>query len=144
MTLETETASPAAGSNDRDGSDATIIRASETSESNSGNGGRGQGRSGHTGRGGQQGCGKRGWRFNRPAYTSSIRNFKGEVENFVAVLRTTSEQREAKDQYNKFSESLKQYILRVFQNPEDIIDLVINLKGFTIVYNTSIPTALSE
>ena len=38
MTSETEMASPAAGSNGRDGSDATITRASETSESSSING----------------------------------------------------------------------------------------------------------
>ena len=44
------------------------------------------------------------------------------------VLGIMSEQREAKDQYKKFSEKPKQYILRVFQNPEDIIVLVRYLK----------------
>ena len=53
-----------------------------------------------------------------------IRNFKGEVEDFGAVLGITSEQREAKDQYKKFSENLRQYILREYHNPEDIIVLV--------------------
>ena len=58
-----------------------------------------------------------GGRFNPPEYTSSIRNSKGEVEDFGVVLGTTSEQREAKDQYKKFSKNLKQYILRYFQKP---------------------------
>ena len=55
------------------------------------------------------------------------------MEDFGAVLGTTSEQREAKDQYKKFSKKLKQYILRVFQNPEDIIVLVRDFKDPTIV-----------
>ena len=74
---------------------------------------------------------------------SSIRNFNGEVEDFGAVLGTMSEQREAKGQYKKFSEKLKQYILRVFQNTEDIIALVRDLKDPTIVLNASRSTALS-
>ena len=65
------------------------------------------------------------------------------MEGFGAVLGTTSEQREAKDQYKKFSEKLKQYILIVFHNPEDIIIMVIDLKDPIIVLNTSRPTALS-
>ena len=72
-----------------------------------------------------------------------IRNVKGEVEDFGAVLGNKSEQIEAKNQYKKFSEMLKQYILRVFQNPEDIIVLVRDLKDPTIVFNTSRPTAMS-
>ena len=143
MTPEIETASPAAGSNCGDGSDATITRASETIESNSINGGRRRVKGGRTGRGGHQGRGGRCGCFNRPAYTSSIRNFKGEVEDFGVVLWTASEQREYKDHYNKFSEKLKQYILRVFQNPEDMIILVRYLKDPTIVLNTSRPIALS-
>ena len=35
--------------------------------------------------------------------------------NFFAILGTTSEQREDKDQYKKFSKKLKQYILREFK-----------------------------
>ena len=107
MTQEIETASPAVGSNGRDVSDATITRASETSESNSRNRERGRVRGGCIGRGGKQGHGGRGVRFNRPSYTSSIRTFKIEVEGFGAILGTTSEQIEAKDQYNKSSEKLK-------------------------------------
>ena len=117
MTPETETASPAAGSNGGDGSDATITLASETSKSNSSNGVQGHGQGGCTRRCGHQWCGIRGGSFNRPAYTSSIRNFKGEVEDFGAVLGSTSEQIEDKDKYKKFREELKQYILRVLQNP---------------------------
>ena len=117
MTQETETASPAAGSNGGDGSDATITLASETSKPNSRNWGQGRGRGGRTRRGGHQGCGWRGVRFNRPAYTSSIRKFKGEVEDFGAALGSTSEQIEDKDQNKKFREKLKHYILRVLQNP---------------------------
>ena len=144
MTPETETALPTVGSNGRDGSDATITRASETSEPNSSNGGRGCGQGGQTGRGRHQGCSGRGGHFNRPAYTSSIRNFMREVEDFGAVLGTTSEQREAEDQYKKCIEKLKQYILRVFQNNEDVIVLVRYIKYHTIVFNTSRPTVLSE
>ena len=58
-------------------------------------------------------------------------------------LGTTYEQREAKDQCNKFIENLKQYILRVFHNPEDIIVLIRDLKYPTIGFNASRPTALS-
>ena len=101
MTLEAETASPDAGSNCGEGSDATTTRASEMSESSSRNGGQGRGQGGCTRRGSHHGCGGRGRRFNRPSYTSLIRNFKGEVEDFGAVLGTTSEQREAKDQCMK-------------------------------------------
>ena len=144
MTPETETASPAAEINGGDSSDTTITRASETSEPNSRKGETGRGRGGCTRRGGHQGRGGRGRHFNRPAYTSLIRNFKGEVEDFGAVLGTTSEQREAKDRYKKFSEKLKQYILRVFQNNEDVIVLVRYIKDHTIVFNTSRPTVLSE
>ena len=65
------------------------------------------------------------------------------MEDFGAFLRTTSEQREAKDQYKKFSKNLKQYILRYFQKPEDIIFLVIYLKYPTTVLNASRPTVIS-
>ena len=59
-------------------------------------------------------------------------------------LGTTSEQRESKDKYNKFSKKLKQNILRVLQNPEYIIVLVRYLKDPTNVLNPSRPIALSE
>ena len=65
------------------------------------------------------------------------------MEDFGAVLGTTSEQREAKDRHKKVSKNLKQYILRVFHNPEDKIFLVRDIKYPTIVLNTSRPTALS-
>ena len=117
MTSETETASPAAGRNVGDVSDAKISLASETRESNSRNGVQGRVQGGHSSRGGHQRNVRRGGRFNCPAYTSSIRNFKGEVEDFGAVLGSTSEQIEDKDQNKKFREKLKHYILRVLQNP---------------------------
>ena len=143
MTPETETTSPTVRSNCGYSSDMTITCASETSESNSSNRGQERGRGVCNGIGGHQGRGGI-WRlFNRPTYTSSIRNFEGEAEYFGAVLGTTSEKIEAKDQYKKSSKKLKQYILRLFHNPEDIIVLVIYLKDPTIVLNTSIPTALS-
>ena len=62
------------------------------------------------------------------------------MEDFGAVLGTSSEQREAKDQHNKFSKNLKNYILRVLHNPEDIIVLVRYLKYPKVVLNTSGPT----
>ena len=93
MTLETEMASPAAGGNGRDASDATITRASDTSKSNLSNGEWVRSQGGCTKRGGHQGRGGRGGRFNRPAYTSLIRNFKWEVKDFGALLGTTSEPR---------------------------------------------------
>ena len=89
MTPETETSSPAAVNNDRDGSDATVNCASETIKSSSSNGLQGRIQGGRTGRGVHQGYSGQSGRFNRPAYTSSIRNFKGEVEDFGAVLGTT-------------------------------------------------------
>ena len=46
------------------------------------------------------------------------------MEDLGVVLGTLSEKREAKDQYKKFNEKLKQYILGEIQNPEDIIFLV--------------------
>ena len=46
------------------------------------------------------------------------------MEDSRTVLGTMYEQREAKDQYNKLSKKLKQYIIRVLQNPEDIIVMV--------------------
>ena len=57
MNPETETASPAAGSNGMDSSDATITHVSETSKSSSINGRQGRGRGGLTIRGGNQGRG---------------------------------------------------------------------------------------
>ena len=108
MTPETETATPAAGSNGRDGSDTTTTRSSETIESSSSNGGQGLRKGDCHVRGGHQGRGGLGRRFNHPAYKSSNRKFKGEVEDFGTVLGTTSEQREAKDQYRKLIEKLKQ------------------------------------
>ena len=41
---------------------------------------------------------------------SSIRNFKGEVEDFGAVLATIAEQREDKYYFKKLSKKLKQYV----------------------------------
>ena len=58
------------------------------------------------------------------------------MEDLGAVLGATSEQIEAKDQYKKFSEKMKQYILREFQNSEDIIVLVRDLKYPTTILNT--------
>ena len=93
-------------------------------------------RSGPKRRGGQ------GERFNCPAYTSSILNFKGEIDNCVALLGTTAEQREANYIYKKLSKNLKQYVLCEFQNHEDAIFLVKYLKYLMTVLDTSIPTAL--
>ena len=64
------------------------------------------------------------------------------MEYFGAVLGNTHEQREAKDQYKKSRVKLKQYILREFQNPVDIIFLVRYLKDLTTVLSTSRTTAL--
>ena len=90
MASEPETASSAAGRNVGDGSDATMDCSYETSGSNSSNGGWGRGRRERTGRGSHQGRGRRGRLFNRPLYTYLIRNFKGEVKDFGAVLGTMS------------------------------------------------------
>ena len=54
-----------------------------------------------------------------------------------------AKQREAKYQFNKFSKKIKQYILREFQIPEDIIILVRYVKEPITVLNTSKPTSLS-
>ena len=77
MIPETETASPAAGINGKDGRDATITCASDTTiKSSASNGGQGHVRGGRTGRGNHQEYGGRGVRFNRPTYKYSIRNSK--------------------------------------------------------------------
>ena len=66
------------------------------------------------------------------------------MEDFGAVLGTTSEQREAKYQYKKFSKKLNQYILRELHNLEDIFVPVRYLKYPTTILNTSRTTALSS
>ena len=73
---------------------------------------------------------------------SSIKNFKGEVDDFGAVLGTTADQREAKDKCNNFNQKLKQYVIRELHNPEDIIVLVWYLKDPMIMLDTSITTEL--
>ena len=50
--------------------------------------------------------------------------FWGKVEKFSTVLGTTFEQRKASNLFNKYSENLKQYVIRELQNPEEIIVLV--------------------
>ena len=66
-------------------------------ESSTRNWGQGQGRSVCGVISGNQGCGGKGGRFNLPSYTSSIWNFRGEVDGLGAVLETMDDQREAKD-----------------------------------------------
>ena len=51
-------------------------------------------------------------------------------------------QREAKDQYKKSSENLKQYVFWSFHNPEDIIVLVRYLKYLMTVMYISRPAEL--
>ena len=41
-----------------------------------------------------------------------IINFKGKIEYFEIVLGTRGEQIKAKDQFKKFGENLKQYLLK--------------------------------
>ena len=91
--------------NDGEGDTTTTLGHETMRESSTRNWGQGQVRSGH------QGCG--GWSglFNLPAYTSSIWNFRVEVDDLGEVLVTMGDQREAKDQYKKFREKLKQYVL---------------------------------
>ena len=113
MTPETEMTSTTAGRNGVDGSDTTITCSSDAeSESIKRNGGRGHGLEGHTRKSGHQWRGGQGGRFNRPAYTSSIINIKVEVEDFGVFLGTTDKQIEAKYQYKRFRNKLKQYILQ--------------------------------
>ena len=50
---------------------------------------------------------------------------------------------EAKDQFNKFNDKMKQYALREFHNPEDISVLVRDVKDPITVLNKSRPTSLS-
>ena len=89
MTPETETASPAAGINVWDRSDATITLFYDTTiESSARNGVQGRGQVGF-----HQGSDGRGRCFYFPSYTSLIRNSKVEVDSFGSVLGTTSYQR---------------------------------------------------
>ena len=65
------------------------------------------------------------------------------MEEFGALLRTTAEKREAKDQYNNLSKKIKQYLLQEFYNPEDITILVRDIKYPITIIKTSEPTVLS-
>ena len=108
------------------------------------NAGRGRGRGGRGERGGYQGRHGRGsGRYNR-TNTSSVLSFKGEVEGVAATLGTTAERRKIKDEFQIFSEKLKQYLLREFKNPEDIIVLVRDIKDPMTVHDATKPLALSE
>ena len=142
MTLETETAPPAVGSSGKEGDTATTQSHNNTSESRQSNGGLGKCRVSHGGRISHQG--REGWGrcFNCPAYMSLIQNFKGEADDFSMVLRTTSDQREAKDQYKKFNQKLKHYVIQEFHDPENIIVLVWDSKYPLTMLYTSRPTAL--
>ena len=138
-----ETSPPAAGRSGGD-SNATNTQIQEsTSKSNNSNICKGQGQGCCGGRGGYQWCGGRIGRFIRTAHTSLVIKFKGEVEDFDMILGTTAKQREAKYQFNKFSEKMKQYALQEFKNPEYIIILVLYVKYPITEINTSGPTLLS-
>ena len=91
MAPEKETASPGAEDYGKDGSDMTIHCASDTSKSITSNRGQGRGQGGCPRRGIHQGGGGLVRHFNCPAYTSSINNFKVEVENFGTALVTMAE-----------------------------------------------------
>ena len=93
MTQETKTAQPAAGISGGEVDAKTTWGYKNMRESSSSNRGLGRGIAGHGGRGGHQVCGIWGGCFNRPAYTSSIRNFRGEVDDYGTVLGTTDKQR---------------------------------------------------
>ena len=106
--------------------DATTTGGHKTmSESSTINGVRGQGWCGRVGISVHQGWGGWGRRVNWPVYTSSIQKFKVELDYFRAVLGTTAKRRESKDQYKKFSNKLKQYVLQEFQNHDYINVLVL-------------------
>ena len=70
-------------------------------------------------------------------------NFKGWVDDFGAVLGTAAKQIEAKDQYKKFRNKIKNDVLRELQNTEDIIVLIQDLKYPMTVMYKSVPTSLS-
>ena len=65
------------------------------------------------------------------------------MEQFGAVLGITAKQREAKYQFKRISENLKQYV-QEFHNPVDIIVLARDVKDPMAILNTSGPTALSN
>ena len=69
-----------------------ITRASDTIELSASNGGQGCGQGSGTVIGCHQGHGEQGGHFNRPAYTSSIKNLKGEVDDFSTLLGTLVKQ----------------------------------------------------
>ena len=75
---------------------------------------------------------------------STAKNIHHQFKNiwFWSGHKITAKQRESKDQWKKISEKLKQYILQELQNPEDIIDLVLDLKDPMTVLDTSQLTAL--
>ena len=143
MTPEMESTPPDVGTGGGGGGEPTTWGHKITSKSNSSNRVLGQVGQGCRGRKGHQGHGGQYRRFNCPSYISLISCFKWKVDDPGTVLGNTAKQREANDQYNKFSEKLKQYILRELHNPEDIIVMVWDLKYLVTVLNTSRPTELS-
>ena len=68
---------------------------------------------------------------------------KGHGRRFFMVLGNRYKHREAKYQFKKFSKNLEEYVLRDFQNPEDIIILVQDIKDPMAVLNKSITTEIS-
>ena len=112
MTLETEMPPPAARSSGREDNTTTTQIQDYTSTSHNINRAQGLCRGGCGGRGSYQGCDGKIRRFNQIPHTQSIRNSKGELYNFDAVLGTTAEQREAKYQFNEFSKKMKQCLLQ--------------------------------
>ena len=58
----------------------------------------------------------------------SLASFTGEVPSVGAVLGTVSEHRIIKDQFNKFQDKLKEYLICKFDNPREIIIVIQYLK----------------
>ena len=94
--LTVETDPPTPGSSGEDDNVASTKNQDPMSKPTTNNGGRGLSQGGRGGRGGYQGRGRQGGRFNRTPNTPSIRNFKGKVQEFNAVLGTTAKKNRSK------------------------------------------------
>ena len=71
---------------------------------------------------------KNGIRRNNQPGNRSLANFTSEVPSVRSVLGTVAEQCIMKDQFKTFQDKVKQYVLRDFDNPREIIIVFRDLK----------------
>ena len=77
---------------------------------------------------GAQGRGSRGNRGRARGPGNTGFQFKGELEDFGAVLGTREERPNAKDQFLTFEDKLKLYVMKEYTNPQDLMPVVRDLE----------------